>query len=56
MVILHWKWIPVIVIVLFVPVIENIKTVLHNEILNTEHKSCSKIIFFLMFVDLCVIV
>jgi hypothetical protein len=43
--VLHWKWIPVFVIVLFVPFIKNFKTELHNEILNTEHKNCFKIIF-----------
>jgi len=32
--------------VLFVPFIKNIKTVLNDEILNTEHKNCSKIVFF----------
>jgi len=45
MVVLHWKWIPVFVSVLFVSFIKNIKTVLRNEILNTEHKNCFKIIF-----------
>jgi len=43
--VLHWKLFPVFVIVLFVPFIKNVTTVLHNEILNTEHKNCFKIIF-----------
>ena len=44
--VLHWNWIPVFMMVLFVPFIKNIKTVLNDEILNTEHKNCSKIVFF----------